>query len=217
MIPFTAEVLFSLYGRYNMAIGPLLAIGFALCLLALFMALRPFAGSGRAISAILAAFWIWIGAIFHFGYMAPLNWGAWIFGAFFIVQGLLLAWLGGARGRLSFHGEPGLRGTVGVILFAFALAYPAMDLLLGHRWPQLQFAGTLPAPTVAVTFALLLMTRGRDAIALAIIPLAWALIDGAAAFFLGIWPDVAMAAGAVVAFALLLVGRQTSQLSPQPG
>lgn len=205
MIPFTAEVLFSLYGRYNTAWGVIPIAGYALCILALIMALRPFSASGRIISAILAAIWIWIGAVFHFGAMAPLNWGAWIFGAVFILEGVLLAWQGGVRERLDIRLLPGLRGTAGLALLAFALAYPALEMGLGYRWPQLQLPGTLPAPTVLATIAFLLMTQSRGAaIGLAIIPLLWALIDGAASAVLGIWQDVAMALATAAAFLLLL-------------
>jgi hypothetical protein len=49
------------------------------------------------------------------------------------------------------------------------------------------------------------MTGSRGAaIGLAIIPLLWALIGGAAAAFLGIWQDVAMAVATAAAFLLLL-------------
>jgi hypothetical protein len=204
VIPFTAEVLFSLYGRYNTVIGVMPVVGYALCIMALLMVFRPFAGSDRVISATFAAMFIWVGAVFHFGHMAPLNWGAWVFGAFFIVEGVLFAWLGGVRERLIYRPRPGLAGAAGFALLVFALAYPVLDVLLGHRWPQLQLPGTLPAPTVLATMAFLLMAPSRTALGLSIIPLLWALIDGAAAAFLGIWQDVAMAIAVCAAILLLL-------------
>jgi len=203
MIPISAEALFGLYGSYNLAIGSIFNIGYGLCILALLLAFQPRPHGNRVIAAILAAFWIWIGAVFHIGFFAPLNWGAWIFGALFILQGLLFVWIGVVRERLDFRLESDLRGIAGFILLVFALAFPMLDLFAGHHWPRMQFPGTLPAPTVLATLAFLLMSRGRGAVALAIIPLLWALIEGAAALELGIWQDVAMAAATLAGTALL--------------
>jgi hypothetical protein len=204
LIPLTEEVLFSLYGSYNQALPIVPFLGLALCIVCLLMVVRPFPGSTRAISALLAVFWLWNGAVFQFGFLAPLTWVAWIFGVFFVLEGLLFLWLGAARDRLHYRPALGPRGLGGLILLAFALAYPALDMLAGQRWPQLQFAGTLPSPTVLATFAFLLLTQGRTASPLAIIPLLWALLHGAAAFVLGVWQDVAMAIAASGAFLLLL-------------
>jgi len=204
MIPFTAEVLLRLYGSYSLAIWPVPLAGYALGVLAVLLALRPLPGSGRAVAAILAAFWIWTGWVFHIEYFADLNWGAWIFGALFILQGLLLAWTGVIRGKLEFRFARDLRGWAGLTLVGLALASPALGAVAGHGWPQMQLPGTLPAPTTVITFGLLLMTGARAALPLAVIPFLWALIGGAAAATLGLWEDFSLIfSAALTIFALI--------------
>jgi uncharacterized protein DUF6064 len=207
MIPISTAALFSLYASHNLATWPAPAIFYGLSLLALALALWPLPGASRAIAAILAASWFWNGAIFHFGFFAPLNWGATIFGALFILQGLLLLWRGALGGALHFAWGGGLSGLTGAALIAFALLYPLLDLAAGHGWPQMQLPGTLPAPTVLITLGLLLLTRERAARSLAVLPLLWALIGGAAAAFLGIWQDVAMGLAALAGTAVLFSTR----------
>jgi hypothetical protein len=211
MIPMTSEVMFSLYGSHNEGTWPAAALGYLLCIAALLMAFRPFPASSRAIAAILAAFWLWNGIVFQIGTFAPLNWGALIFGAFFVAEGLLFAWIGVARGRLDIRLTGTWRDPGDLALLAVAFVYPYLDLLSGHEWPQVQLPGTLPAPTVLATLAFLLMARGRGARILSVIPLLWALIGGAAALSLGIWQDVAMAGLAVAAMALLFLSRPTER------
>ena len=207
MIPISTAALFSLYASHNLATWPAPAIGYGLSLVALAIALRPFAGAGRLSAAILAAFWIWNGAVFHLEFFAPLNWGAIIFGALFILEGLLLLWRGTFTAGLRFGWPSRPAGAMGLALIAFALVYPLLDLAAGHGWPQMQLPGTLPAPTVLVTLGLLLMPRERAARSLAILPLLWALIGGAAAAFLGIWQDVAMALAALFGTVVLFSTR----------
>ena len=45
MIPMSTEVLFSLYGSHNLATWPAPFIGYALCILAMVLAARPFPSS----------------------------------------------------------------------------------------------------------------------------------------------------------------------------
>jgi hypothetical protein len=203
LIPLTAEALFSLYGSYNRALMPAAFLGLALCLAGIVLAARPFPGSARLLSAILAGFWLWNGAVFHFGFLAPLTWAAWIFGVVFLLQGVMLLWTGVARGRIAYATSTGLPGLAGALLLGMALLYPVLDMLAGRAWPGLQFAGTLPAPTVLAMLGFLLMAQ-RRAVALAVIPLLWALLHGATAVSLGIWQDAAMAAAACGGFLLLL-------------
>ena len=59
------------------------------------LAFRPTAWSHRAISAILGLFWLFAGAVYHLTFFREINPLAVVFGAAFVVQGLLL--LGRAR------------------------------------------------------------------------------------------------------------------------
>lgn len=69
------------------------------------------------------------------------------------------------------------------------LAYPAMALALGHEPAALPLFGITPCPLTLFTFGLFLLTRERVAWWLLVIPVAWSLVGGSAAFLLGIAPD----------------------------
>ena len=58
MLPYTAEVYFTLFEQYNRAIWPAPLIAVALAWVAVVLAFRPAPGGDRLIGAILAAAWI---------------------------------------------------------------------------------------------------------------------------------------------------------------
>ncbi len=137
MLPFTTEVFFSLFEQYNLAIWPAQPIAYALALAALAMALRPFAGSGRLIGALLAGLWLWNGVAYHIMHFAQINFWAFGFGALFVLQGLLFAWTLALRGRLAFRFRADLFGWSGLGFAIFAMAiYPLIGWLAGHGWPR---------------------------------------------------------------------------------
>ena len=57
--------------------------------------------AGRAIAAILAVCWLWVAWAFHWQRYASINLAAGYFALAFVVQALLLLWLGAGRGRLT--------------------------------------------------------------------------------------------------------------------
>ena len=59
LVPFTREVFLGLFEQYNAAVWPAQLAAYALGLLVLLSALKPYKGSGRLIAAVLAAAWIW--------------------------------------------------------------------------------------------------------------------------------------------------------------
>ena len=83
------------------------------------------------------------------------------------------------------------------------LAWPLADLS-GHGWPSLRVAGLAPDPTAAFTLGLLLLTRGRTPVHLAVIPLLWIVVAGATAWILAIPQDLALPLAGLCGFALVL-------------
>jgi hypothetical protein len=205
MLPFTAEILFSSFEQYNRALWPLPILSPALALATLALALGPVRGGDRAIGALLALAWFWVGLGYFILHFAAFDFAAPIYGAFSILQGLLLGWSVVVRGRLSFRFTSDLFGWCGLALaLAAALAWPLADWLLGQGWASARVVGLAPGPTAAFTLGMLLLCAGRTPLLLAIIPLLWTLIAGAVAWILSIPQDLALPVVGIGAFALML-------------
>lgn len=141
--------------RYDQAVWPVQVVFVAVAVLAVFLALRPTPGAGRAVMGVLAFFWAWMGAVYHALFFAPVNPAAYLFALLFVAQGTLLAaeaiWNG-----LSFRVRADAWGITGAVLLAYAfVGYPALGYLLGHRYPYAPTFG-LPCPTTIFTLGLLL-------------------------------------------------------------
>jgi len=204
MLPFTADVLFSSFAQYNNALWPAQILAFALALAAVLLTLRPVRGGDRAIAALLGAAWAWVGVRYHLMHVATLDFAAPIYGAFFVLEALLLAWMGVVRGRLAFRFRPNLPGWAGLTLALAALiAWPLADGL-GHGWHSVRLVGLAPGATAVFTLGLLLLTDRRTPFHLTIIPLLWTLIAGATAWILAIPQDLALPVAGLGAFALIL-------------
>ena len=183
MIPFDAESYFRLVASYNQAFLPVHLAACILGLVAIACVLGPRPGSGRFAAAILAAFWLWTGVIFHAMEFAVLNWAAPAFGAIFAVQGLLLLWTGTLRGRLHPRMRRDIYGAAGALLVLVAVAgYPLFDLLAGAGWPAVRLFPVAPAPLAVFTLGLLLLGRPQPLLHLMAIPLLWTVLHGAAAW-----------------------------------
>lgn len=205
MLPYTAEVLLSLYGRYLGELWPV-----ALPLLLLTLALVPLAvlygpRSGRLAGVVLAAGWLWTGAVFHLQYFATINFAAPLYGGLFVLQGLLLAWQGVVRGRLAlaFGGGGASWSGLGLLLLA-ALGYPLADYLGGHGG-GLRLAGLAPGPTALFTLGALLLVAGRVPLHLLVLPLAWCLMAGFNGWVLGLAADLALPPLALAAVVMAVV------------
>jgi len=205
MLPFTAEILFASFGQYNQALWPLPLLAPALALALILLTLRPVRHAARATGALLALAWLWVGVGYHFLHFAAIDFTAPVYGALFVLQGLLLAWTGVARGRLAFAFRADLFGWCGFALaLAAALALPLADGLLGDDWQGVRVVGLAPGATALFTLGLLLLTAGRAPLHLALIPLLWTLVAGATAWVLTIPQDLALPLAGVAAFALIL-------------
>jgi len=73
MFPFDAEVLASSHALYNAAVWPAQVVALAAALAAVWLAVSPQPWRGRALGAILAAGWLWGGAVFFLGHVASLD------------------------------------------------------------------------------------------------------------------------------------------------
>jgi hypothetical protein len=211
MLPFTAEILFSSFEQYNRALWPLPILALALALAVILLTLLPVRHGARAIGALMALAWLWVGVGYHFLHFATIDFSAPVYGVFFVAQGLLLAWTGVVRGRLGFRFNADLFGWCSLAVAIVALAWPLADGLSGHGWQSMRVVGLAPGPTAAFTLGLLLLTTARTPLHLAIIPLLWTLVAGATAWVLTISQDLALPVAGVVGFALILWKNQRQE------
>ena len=189
MLPFTREAFFALFAQYNSAVWPAQIVAYALGI-AMVASLGRRSGTGdRFIAAGLATMWLWTGIAYHWMHFAALNPAAFAFAALFVLQGVLFI-VAAARGTLRFDRPHTVSAAAGVALVVYAgVIYPLLGALSGHAYPATPMFGIAPCPVVIFTFGLLLMATGHVSRWLLVVPVAWSLVGGSAAFLLGVPQD----------------------------
>jgi len=198
-LPFTPEQFFGVFERYNEAVWPTQVVIYIMAAIAFYMVFKPGKHSNEIISGILAALWLWVGIAYHWGFFTSINPAARIFGAFFILQGLLFVFEGIFRSRISFAFAKDWRSITGLILAVFGpVVYPIMGYFLGHTYPSAPTFG-LPCPTVIFTFGMLLLTVRLPKYT-ALIPFLWSIFGFSAASSLGVKEDISLALAGLIGF-----------------
>lgn len=192
-LPFSVDAFFGVFEQYNLTIWPAQTVAYVLGFLSLIAIFRPVRGSDGVISSCLGVAWLAMGAVYHAGFFAVINPLAWIFGALFILQGLLFLWTGVVRQRLAYRFTNDLSGWTGIGMMVFAMAgYPLLGLLADHVWPRVPVFGVAPCPTTIFTLGMLLLVAGRTPVHLVAIPILWSAIGGSAAWMLDVPEDLAL-------------------------
>jgi Family of unknown function (DUF6064) len=177
---FSPRTYYRMLEHYNEAVWPAHLITTALGLIILGLLRRPGTTSGRSISATLAVLWVWISWMFLWKRYATINWVASYLVPLFMLQALLLVWVGVVRARLTFRSRRDGAGLVGLTLFIFSLTfYPMLARLSGRPWRQAEIFGVAPDPTTLATLGLLLLISGRPRWELLAIPMLWCSLSGA--------------------------------------
>ena len=181
---FAPRTYYRLFELYNQEIWPLHIVALAAGVTILVLMRARAAWRGRVISAVLAACWLWVAWAFHWQRYATINWAAGYFAVGFVLQALLLIWIGIARDRLRFDSSASTRTRIGAAIFLFALiVQPLLGLLVGRQWPQLEFFGVAPDPTALATVGLLLAAY-RVPWAAWPLPVLWCLLGGTTSFLM---------------------------------
>jgi hypothetical protein len=174
---FSSRTYYRLFELYNESVWPthlaMLVVGAAIFVLLH----RREAWSARAITALLAAVWLFVAWAYLIERYATINWAAIYFAVVFALQGILLIWTGTFGNRLAFepHASSFDRAALGVFVFAL-LVQPLLALLFGRSIAQAEVFGIAPDPTVVATLGVIL-TSTRIHWHLLIIPLLWCALS----------------------------------------
>lgn len=190
-LPFTIQQFLDVFRKYNTAFYPIQILLLALAAYIIFLSVRSQRLSGKTITIILACLWIWMGAAYHIAFFSAINKAAYVFGAVFILQGILLLFYGLIKGpSFSFHKN--IYSITGALLFVYSLiVYPLIGYFSGHSFPYSPTFG-LPCPTTIFTFAVFLLAKPKIPFYIAVIPLLWSVIGFSAAFSLSIYEDTGL-------------------------
>ena len=207
MIPFSVAQFLDSFRQYNVAVWPVQVILNALALAAIGLTLLRTRDFSCIVAGILSLLWLWTGLVYHFLFFARINKAAYLFAAIFVVQSILLAYMGIIKRRLSFGINQSASGIVGGLFLVYALAiYPVVSDWLGHKYPLTPTFG-VPCPTTIFTFGIILWTRGKPPLSLMIIPFIWSLVGFSAAVSLKMSEDFGLVVSGVLGFTLLILRR----------
>jgi hypothetical protein len=196
---------FAMFGRANSALWPMLIVWYLAAIGAVILALLGRGLASRLIAGFLAAYYVWVGVVFHAIYYRTLNPHALAFAALFVVGGLLFLRAGVLHTDLALQPRWEPLAVLGGVFMLYALAiYPLLGMLAGHVFPAAPLFGFAPCPTTIFTFGLLLWSRPRVPIDVLVIPLVWAMIATRGALASGVLEDVVMPIAALTGTALLV-------------
>ncbi len=212
--PFTQEQFLTVFAQYNLAIFPLQIVFVILGIVALALVIRKSPGSDRIILLILTFFWLWMGIVYHILFFSSINPLAWVFGALFIAEGVLLFWFSRVKNPVGFSLATNWYTGIGLFLIAYALiVYPLIGTYLGHGYPRLPTFG-VPCPTTIFTFGIFLMADKKFPLTLLLIPVIWTLIGFFAALSLGITEDYLLPVAGVVCTVLIIMKNRKNGTVP---
>lgn len=207
--PFTTEQFFGVFEAYNTSVWPAQILLYLAATLIVVLVYARKRRSGLLVSLILAGYWLWMGIVYHWMFFSSVNPAARIFGAAFVLQGLLLV-LAGVRHRLAFEFRKDARGIVGIVLMLFGtLIYPLVGRSFGHFFPSSPTFG-LPCPTTVFTLGVLLLAV-RPPRHIVIIPFLWSLVGFMAAVSFGVKEDMLLPIAGIIG--LVWIGFRQRQAS----
>lgn len=206
-LPFTLEQFLDVFAAYNRLLWPGALLLWISSVGALVLLMR---GDGRApklLGWVLAAQWGWSGIAYHLAFFRDINPAAVVFGVLFVAEAALFAWWTLRSLNAATHWPPTGWTRVGLALMVYAIIYPVLGLAFGLRYPRMPTFG-VPCPTTLFTVGAFLVAGSAAPRWLGLIPLAWTVVGGSAAFLFGVRADLALPiAGAVLLVSMALPRR----------
>lgn len=209
-LPFSPEQFFEVIRSYNESVWPAQVLLTVLAVGALALLGSKRAWAGRAIWAVLALLWAWIGIVYQLAFFTKINPAAYAFGVLFLVGAAVFLRFALAGGPPAFVAARDLRSTLGLGLIGYALVvYPWWSSVGGHAYPDLPTFG-LPCPTTIFTIGMLAMARGGRTWPAYVAPVLWSLVGVQAAFLLAVLPDLGLGVAGLIAIGLAARGSRSA-------
>lgn len=204
-MPFTQTEFKQVFATYNESIWPAQIIAYLFALSIMVMISRQSRRTNTLICAILAAYWIFVGIVYHIMHFSTINPAAYAFGVLSVIQGILFIFNGIISDRLRFGYTKGIALWTGLVLIIYSMIiYPLLGGIFGHVYPESPVFGVAPCPITIFTFGILLLTIHKIPKHLLVIPAIWSLIGFTAALKLGIYQDFGLPVSALIAIPILL-------------
>ncbi len=202
-LPFTTEQFFEVFGQYNNFTWMFMILFYIAAIVCLYLIYKKSESASKFTLWLLAVLWLWMGIVYHLTFFSPINKAAYLFGAFFIIQGLLLARVTFKQNISLAFKKNGYTWT-GIFFIIFALIlYPVIGMLAGHSFPKAPMFG-VPCPTTIFTLGIFLLSVNRFPKHLLIIPVIWSMIGFFAATNLGVPQDYMLLISAIISTALII-------------
>jgi hypothetical protein len=183
---FSPRTYYRMFELYHREIWPAHVLVVVLVSLMVFALVRPQRHRDRIVAVALALAWLWGGIAFHIQRYASINWAATYFGALFIVQAALLAWVGVTHAPSSIEGTSPSRNRVGAMaLLAAAVLTTIVGSFTDRSWSQVEVFGLTPDATAVATIVLLAFVPIYRRRLLLVVPLIWCVIGAATLWALG--------------------------------
>lgn len=202
------EAMFKYFAQYNLSVWPMQIVGYVLCAIVLFAAVKRFKYSDQVIATILAFLWLWLGVMFWLPADAVFP-SVYVIAALSLIQGVLFL-VSIARPVVSYRVGTDAYSLTGLGLIVFAaIFYPLIGYVQGHIYPQSLTLGVFPCPTTIFTLGLFLCTASRVPKYLLIVPVLGAIIGGLISLYGvlspsgGIAEDIALLVSGIVAIVML--------------
>ncbi len=207
-LPFTTEQFFNIIEKYNLSVFPFQLIIILLGVGCLFLLHSKLLSKDKLIGVYLGVLWLWIGAVYHLTFFTCINKAAFLFGAIFILQGLLTLFYTLAKNRLAFKFSYHVKDYLGYFFILYGLIiYPIISYFVEGSFKMTIIMG-LPCPSTIFTFGLFLLSTNKLPKILLIIPSLWAIVGLSAAINIGVYQDVMILIAALTANIFLIVRKK---------
>jgi uncharacterized membrane protein HdeD (DUF308 family) len=198
-LPFSKNQFMEVFEKYNTAVFPMQILFLLAGCIMLFFVFKKGEKQNKIIGYMLGGIWLWMGIVYHIIFFFSINKAAFLFGAAFIVQGILFC-IFAYRNQLHFEFRKSASNWISLFIILFGLIfYPFIGYMLGNSFVHTISFG-LPCPTTIFTFGLLGLQRGNLKRRYMIIPLVWSFIGFFAAILMGVYQDVIMPIAALYVF-----------------
>jgi hypothetical protein len=203
--PFSTEQFLDVFRVYNLTVWPFQIVLFISGLVAIYLAIRKSYYSDRIISSILVFYWLWMGIVYHLIFFTSINKAAYFFGAIYVVQGVLLLYIGIIRKNLIYEFQHSIKSYIGLLAILYALiVYPLLGYSFGHVYPAAPTFG-LPCPTTIFTLGMFIWVKNKFPLVVLAIPFLWSILGFSAAFSFGIIEDTGLIITGLITLVVILL------------